>query len=212
MPTLKDPEFAAGAPESPATRTGGLTWTLLALVVAVLALWGSLYLSLGMGLKACPLCLYQRTFVMGALGVLGIGWLAGAGRSGILGLLALPCAVGGLGVAVFHEYLEQIGKLECPAGILGLGTAPQQSLAVLLLLSVILAWPSFFRGPNGRVNWARRIDAALLKAASTFSALILGGVFALAAVKSAPPPVIPKEPYKLPVNEDGCRPPYHPQQ
>jgi disulfide bond formation protein DsbB len=200
MTTLKHDEFAKAELPSQA-RPSSLAWTLLALVVAVLALWGSLYLSLGMGLKACPLCLYQRTFVMGALGVLGIGWLAGAGRSGILGLLAVPCAVGGLGVAVFHEYLEQIGKLECPAGVLGLGTAPQQSLAVLLLLSVILAWPSFFGGPNGKGNWV-----------TTGSAIILGALFAVAAVKSAPPPVIPKEPYKLPVDEDGCRPPYRPQQ
>jgi disulfide bond formation protein DsbB len=200
MTTLKHDEFAKAELPSQA-RPSSLAWTLLALVVAVLALWGSLYLSLGMGLKACPLCLYQRTFVMGALGVLGIGWLAGAGRSGILGLLALPGAVGGLGVAVFHEYLEQTGKLECPAGILGLGTAPQQSLAALLLLSVILPWPSFFGGPNGKGNWV-----------ITGSAIILGALFAVAAVKSAPPPVIPKEPYKLPVDEDGCRPPYRPQQ
>jgi disulfide bond formation protein DsbB len=199
MTTLKQEEFAGAQPASRATQSS-LAWTLLGLVVAVAALWGSLYLSLGMNLKACPLCLYQRTFVMGALGVLGIGWLAGAGRSGILSLLALPCAVGGLGVAIFHEYLEQTGKLECPAGIYGLGTAPQQSLAVLLLLTVIVAWPSFSGGANGRMSLV-----------SASSAIILGALFAAAAVKSAPPmPAPPPKPYEQPI--DVCRPPYHPLQ
>jgi hypothetical protein len=115
-------------------------------------------------------------------------------------LLALPCAVAGLGVAIFHEYLEQIGKLECPAGVFGVGSAPQQSLAVLLLLTIILALPSFTGGGNGRMN--------LL---ATCSAIVLGVLFAVAAVKSAPPPVIPEKAYKLPVNEDGCRPPYRSQ-
>ena len=37
------------------------------LLVALLAVTGSLWLSIGMKLKACPLCFYQRTFVMGAV-------------------------------------------------------------------------------------------------------------------------------------------------
>jgi disulfide bond formation protein DsbB len=199
MPTLKDSDVAtAGVRSSPETSRGGQAWTLLSLLVALIALWGSLYLSLGMGLKACPLCYYQRTFVMGALGVLGIGWLAGARPSGILELLALPCAVGGLGVAVFHEYLEQTGKLECPAGILGLGTAPQQSLGVLVLLTIVLIL-GLVRGGNhgGR------------KFVSTGGAIILGVLFAFAAVRSAAPAKIPQEPYKETL--DICRPPYHPE-
>ena len=34
---------------------------------------GSLYLSLGLGLIACPLCFYQRTFAFAVLGVLILG-------------------------------------------------------------------------------------------------------------------------------------------
>jgi hypothetical protein len=37
----------------------------------------------------------------------------------------LPLAVAGLGVALFHEYLELTGKLECPSGVMGVGTAPR---------------------------------------------------------------------------------------
>ncbi|QDV35571.1 disulfide bond formation protein B [Tautonia plasticadhaerens] len=44
-------------------------WEGLALAIAASMLVGSLYLSVGLGLKACPLCLYERTFVMGVLGV-----------------------------------------------------------------------------------------------------------------------------------------------
>ncbi len=200
MPSLKDADVATpGSPASSDTPTSGLAWMLLGILVALISLWGSLYLSLGLGLKACPLCLYQRTFVMGALGVLGIGWLAGAGRSGILGMLALPCAVGGLGVALFHEYLEQAGKLECPAGVLGLGTAPQQSLAALLLLSVTLTGLSF----AGR-------DKGGMYLVSTGAAIILGALFAVAAVRSAPPmPDPPLKPYQQ--SPDVCRPPYRPQ-
>jgi disulfide bond formation protein DsbB len=35
-----------------------------------------------MGLKACPLCFYQRTFLMGLVAVLGMGLLARAARPG----------------------------------------------------------------------------------------------------------------------------------
>src|SRR5262245_66543427 len=104
------------------------------LLVAVVALAGSLWLSVGMKLKACPLCFYQRTFVMGVVAVLLVGLLAGVRPASVLSLLALPLAAGGVGVAGFHVYLEQTGKLECPDGILGLGTAPQQGLAAQALL------------------------------------------------------------------------------
>ena len=52
-----------------------LVWP--SLLVALLALAGSLWLSIGMKLKACPLCFYQRTFVMGVVAVMGIGVLTG---------------------------------------------------------------------------------------------------------------------------------------
>src|SRR5436309_3284658 len=125
------------APHVTSERPGSsLTW--FALLVALVALAGSLWLSLGMHLKACPLCFYQRTFVMGVVGVLVMGLLTGARHSGYVSLLALPLAAGGVAVAGFHEYLEATGKLECPKGIADLGTAPQQSLAAFALLFLVL--------------------------------------------------------------------------
>src|SRR5712692_3215320 len=115
----------------------GAFWTWLALLAATVAVAGSLWLSLGMGLIACPLCFYQRTFAMSAFGVLAVG-LLGSERRGLLCLLALPLAIGGLAVAGWHVSLEVRGKLECPSGILALGTAPQQSLAAFVFLTVPL--------------------------------------------------------------------------
>src|SRR5437773_6682356 len=113
---------------SPPTAQEPSLWLWGAMLASLIALAGSLYLSLGMGLKACPLCLYQRTFVMGVVGVLAVGFFVKELQPKVLSLLALPLAVGALVVVVWHEYLEQTGRLECPHGVLGVGTAPQQSL------------------------------------------------------------------------------------
>src|SRR5437868_771556 len=104
--------------------------TVCAALIALVGLAGSLYLSIGMDLKACPLCFYQRTFMMAAVAVLGLGLLLPGVRIAAILVLTLPLAVGGLAVAVFHCYLEAAGRLECPAGVLALGSAPQQSLAI----------------------------------------------------------------------------------
>lgn len=178
-------------PQPASARSSILLWT--ALVAALVALCGSLFLSLGMNLKACPLCFYQRTFAMSLVGVLGLGLFAGAStgwRHGMLGLLALPLAVGGLGVAVFHVSLELSGKLECPAGVLGVATAPQQSLAMFLLIFGLLV-VDVLRGARG---WA-------------LPAMVIGCLFALASCTSNPPmPDAPSRPYDKP--PDVCRPPY----
>jgi hypothetical protein len=164
-------------------------WAVVNFFVAILALAGSLYLSLGMGLKACPLCLYQRTFVMGVVGVLGVGLLAKVKPAGSLALLSLPLATGGFTVGVFHVYLENIGKLECPAGIGGTGSAPQQALVIQTLLFLLL------------VADAARTRGLL----PALGSLLLGAVFAVAAIRSAPPPPKTVDP-AAPL--DGCRPPY----
>src|SRR5260370_15125385 len=117
---------------SQAAGSGALTW--LACLVALATAAGSVYLSMGMGLKACPLCFYQRTFAFAAFGVLLVGLLTGTRRSG-LSVLALPLAIGGLGVAAFHVHLELNGTLMSPLGLFGLGTPPQQSLAAFTLLT-----------------------------------------------------------------------------
>jgi disulfide bond formation protein DsbB len=169
-----------------------LTW--IALLLAAVATAGSLYLSMQMGLIGCPLCFYQRTFAMAALAVLLIGIATGMGRIVSLSSLALPLAAGGLGVALFHVRLEMTGKLECPHGILDVGTAPQQSLAALGLLTFVLLLDSA----------SRRIGAGWLSGAA---GLVLGGLLAAGCIASAPPmPAPPAKPYDAPPKV--CRPPY----
>ena len=150
-----------------------------------------------MGLKACPLCFYQRTFIMGIVAVLGIGLLTGERHRGVLNILALPLAVAGFGVAVFHEYLELSGKLECPAGVLGVGTAPQQSLAVLTVLLVVVS-VAIVRGRN-----VREFRGLVLAGAAGLGLLLAWG-----SVASVPPmPAAPTKAYnpeKQPL--DMCRP------
>jgi disulfide bond formation protein DsbB len=179
----------------PATDRAGPAY-LAALVLAVAGSVASVWLSVGLGLKACPLCFYQRA---GAL-LAGTTLLLGLTSPALLpraaaALLALPAAVLGLGVAAFHVWLEQNGTLECPKGMFDLGTAPQQSLALFVLLTpavLIAAW----RDP--RVS---RGTIAL--------AVLLGGAAAWASVKSAPPlPPVPKAAY--PDALVMCRPPFKP--
>ena len=181
-----------------AASSAGTAGTWAAWAVAVGALAGSLWLSVGMKLEACPLCFYQRTFVMGIVGILTVGLLTGARRSGDLSLLALPLAAAGLGVALFHVSLEARGRLECPAGILGAGSAPQQSLAALALLFVLVA-----------------ADAVRQRRGSGWGAVLgavgLGVLFTAASVGSVPAPKKPDKPYdpeKQPLV--GCRVPYAP--
>src|SRR5262245_55179584 len=190
--------MTTAAPERDHGMNTTSTWTLAAFAAALAALAGSLYLSLGMGLEACLLCFYQRTFVMGVVGVLGMGLLTAARRTGFPSLLALPLAAGGLGVAVFHAYAEAQGRMECPAGIFGLGSAPQQSLAALsavFLLVTVDAVGGPKRGAFGRPM--------------PLVAVLLGVLFAYAGIKSVPPP--PKlDPKAYSEPPRGCRPPYTP--
>lgn len=173
---------------------GTLNLVVPPLVIAAVALIGSLWLSVGMGLKACPLCLYQRTFVMGVVAVLGIGVLTGPGHRNVLNLLAMPFAVAGFGVAAFHVFLELTGKLECPGGVLAIGTAPQQSLAVQTILLILVS-----------VGVARSSHACL---PSSVGGVLMGLLLAGGAVVSAPPmPPIPTKAYEQPL--DMCRPPFH---
>lgn len=178
------------------TVPASLIWP--SLLVALLATLGSLWLSVGMGLKACPLCFYQRTFAMSVVGVLAIGLLTGARHRNVLAVLSLPLTVGGFGVAAFHVYLELTGKLECPPGVLGLGTSPQQSLAVFLVLLVLVSLSVVSAGTFGEP----RLVASV-------AAVVLGVLFAVGAIVSAPPmPSPPTKAYETPL--EICRPPYRP--
>jgi disulfide bond formation protein DsbB len=183
------------APEIPVTAAG---WIWAALAVSVVGLVGSLSLSWGLNLKACPLCFYQRTFMMGLVAVLLMGLLTDAGRPARLGLLVLPLAVGGLGVAAFHVILEVTGKLECPQGLLGWGTAPKQSLATFVVLVALLVMDVLRTSEAAAGTWPR-----------LGGAILLGGLLAAASCTSnPPPPPAPSKPY--PSTPHICRPPYRP--
>jgi hypothetical protein len=192
--TIDPPRGSRPVPEN-AAATGWLTWA--ALVVALAALGGSLALSLCLGHKACALCFYQRAFAMSLVGVLGMGWVGGTRRLGRLSLLALPLATAGLGVALFHVSLEARGKLECPSGLFGVGTAPEQSLASFVLLFVLLLADAALAPKVGAGPWIALVGAVLL-----------GGVLAVGScVANPPPPPPPTAPYAKP--PDVCRPPFH---
>jgi len=185
---------------SPTVHSNAKFWTVVSLAVCLLGVAGSLWLSMGMNLKACPLCLYQRTFVMAVAGVLITGIFTRYCCSSILLLVALPAAAGGLGVAAFHEWLEVTGVLECPAGIFGAGSAPQQSLGMFVVLTIALLL-GVCQGKGERGFGPPAIAAAI----------VAGLLFAMGAVPSAPPmPPAPTTPYEKPL--DICRPPYHSQQ
>jgi disulfide bond formation protein DsbB len=171
-------------------------WLVLALLLSLAALVGSLALSLGLNLRACPLCFYQRTFAMALVGVLGMGLITGLARSDRFGLIAVPLAVGGLGVALFHVYLELTGTLECPEGLFGLGTAPQQSLVTFAAILGLLVG-DVAAGPEGAAG----------KRPAFIGSLILGGLLAVASCIANPPmPAAPSQAYPGP--PDICRPPY----
>lgn len=178
-------------PIEPANAKPGFPWVKIALVLALGATLGSLYLSIGMGLKACPLCFYQRSFVMAALAVLAVGLIADRSQAGLLCLVALPLAVAGWGVAAFHEYLVASGKLECPTGLWGLGVAPLQSLAAFSLLAITTGL------------------GATRRALPLAAGAALGLALAWGCVASAPPlPPSPTKPYEQPL--EICRPPFQP--
>jgi disulfide bond formation protein DsbB len=154
--------------------------TLAALAAAVASVAGSLYLSLGMGLIACPLCFYQRTFAFAVLGVLILGVFTRAHASGYVNLMAfLPAVAGGL-IAAFHTYLEAAGRLICPKGIADIGSTAQQSLASFILILACLL--------PGLVMDVRRRGPA---AASVGWSLLLGGAFAYGCIVSSPAPSMP---------------------
>jgi disulfide bond formation protein DsbB len=173
-------------------------WTWAALLVAAAGTAGSLYVSLSpsMQLVACPLCFYQRTFMMSVVAVLAVGLATGQSRR--LTLLALPLAVGGLGVAILHVSLEVRDILECPTGIFGLGSVPQQSLAAFAIIFVLLIIDAWQGASAGQLPWA-----------GWPAAIAVGVLLAVASTIANPPlPAAPKQPYPDAAPKI-CRPPYH---
>lgn len=157
-------------------------------------------MSIGLKLKACPLCFYQRTFAMASFAVLAVGFLATRPRAGLLCLPVLPLTVGGLGVAAFHMRLVQTNALECPDGLFGLGSAPAQSLAMFVLLTIAVGC--------GAASVCR--EPSIPGTPAVCGAAALGLLLSWGCVASSPPlPAVPKTAYD-PVKQpfDMCRPPY----
>ncbi|MFO0967949.1 MAG: disulfide bond formation protein B [Gemmataceae bacterium] len=151
-------------------------WLWAALAMAAAGSIGSLALTWGLGLTACPLCFYQRVFMLTATGSLALGVLLRELKPGRASLFALPSAMGGFAVAVFHSNLVRTGALECPNGLLDLGPAPVQSLVAFVLLLALLA---------GDMIQARKAGFGI--PAVGLGAGLLGLVFALALIYSSPP-------------------------
>ncbi len=164
---------------------------LLALMIALVGTAASIWLSTGMGLNACPLCFYQRSFLIAAAGALlfGAGAKNGSERGLALAIAALS-TVAGMGVAGFHVSLEISKILECPKGLFDIGTVPPQSLALFVLLFGAVA-------AGSRGVYLKRF----------LLATVLGAVAAYGCIASAPP--IAKAPDKAyPEAPKTCRPPY----
>jgi disulfide bond formation protein DsbB len=174
-------------------RTADNYWNWAALIVALGGVAGSLWLSIAMDLWACALCFYQRSFMMGVAAVLAVGLLAKVRTPGLLSILSLPLAIAGLLIASFHVNLERTNVLECPAGILGWGTAPSQSLCVYLVLTIVLCVD---------LVSSKALQFSLLP---TGGAVLLGVLMAIGCLKSNPPPKVATTPDQV-LNE--CRKPY----
>ena len=166
--------------------------TVAALIAAAVSVAGSLYLSLGMKLIACPLCFYQRTFAFAALGILMLGVFTRARDTAYVNLMAfLPTVAGGL-IAAFHTYLDGTGRLICPKGISGFASTAQESLASFALILVCLI--------PGLAQDVRRKGLSI---AAVAWSVILGGAFAYGCIVSSPAPSMPP-PEKRPFI---CHPP-----
>lgn len=156
---------------------------IAATVAALASVTGSLYLSLGLGLIACPLCFYQRTFAFAVLGVLLVGVCTRAWETQYVNLMALLPAVAGAVVAAFHTYLDMSGKLVCPKGLFGVGTTAQQSLASFVLILACLL-----------PGLAQDVRRGVVKVAAVGWVIVVGGAFAFGCVVSSPAPsVVPPE-------------------
>jgi hypothetical protein len=147
-------------------------WTRVALFFAVVGVLGSLHLSLVMNLKACPLCFYQRAFIMAAASVLLFGLFLHVPPAAQT-VLTLPAAFAGLCIAAQHTRLVVSGAMECPSGITGVLVAPAESLIIYLLLVGCLVGDLLHRGKF---------------IVQGVGAMLLGLVFCTTSIKATPPP------------------------
>jgi len=171
--------------------------TFLALLLSAVAAAGSLYMSLQLGQKLCPLCYYERAFSFALVGMLLPGLLVFRKEAIRLCILALPLGVAGFGVAGFHVYLEMSGALECPTGIENIGTVAQQSLGIYSLILLTLLYGTYaevkLTGDHGL--------AAIL-------GLFLGAGAAYGSISANPDLPEPTGAYPADQKFDTCRKPF----
>jgi len=160
--------------------------TLAALVAAAASVAGSLYLSLGLGLIACPLCFYQRTFAFAVLGVLLIGVFTRARESNCVNLMALVPTIGGGVVAAFHTYLDMSGKLICPKGLFDVGSTAQQSLASFVLILICLMPALVIDVRKKSVSIGAIAFATILGAASAYGCIVSSPAPSMPPVEKRP--------------------------
>ncbi len=104
------------------TLTPRILWSLLAAGCFALVT-ASLVLTHWLDLHPCHLCIFQRLLFM-ALAMSGslAAWQASRMAGRIAGLLTLPLAAGGIGVAAYQSWLQAqpAGSISCMAGEPGL--------------------------------------------------------------------------------------------
>jgi Disulfide bond formation protein DsbB len=181
---------AESPPQTPPSPDLKILWPRLALFVSVVGVVGSLYLSLQMELKACPLCFYQRAFIMSVAAILGFGLYLPDVPKAALTPLALAPAMAGAVVAITHVLLVVNGILECPMGVTGFITVPGESLIVYVLLMSLLLVDLFHN--------KRYVLPGL-------GAVLIGYILASTSIKATPPVPDPTGPYPADTKLDGCR-------
>jgi len=121
------------------------------------------------------------------------------GMEGKLNLLGLPLALGGLGVAAFHVHLVTTGKLECPAGIGGIGTAPHQALAAFVLVLLPILYGLFVESTG---ECLKPLPLPLLVAVA------VGGAAVFGSISANPPAMKATSPLQDGEKLETCRVPF----
>ena len=181
--------------QAPAPPDRKILWLRLAFFVSAVGVVGSLYLSIGIELKACPLCFYQRAFIMAVAAVLGFGLALPGLPTAALTPLTLAPATAGAWIAIQHVILDATGVLECPIGVTGVLVAPQESLVVYALLMFLLL--------VDLVHQRRYVSQGL-------GALMIGIVLGNLCMRSTPPAKEPTAPYDAEKKIDECRKVFQP--
>ena len=131
-------------------QRGAATRLFLAWLVALVATAGSLFLGEVMGKTPCLLCWYQRIAMFPLVVVLGVGAFDGDVRSA---RYALPLAVAGLGLALYHCLLfwgliseaaspcrQGVSCADADLQLAGVVPIPLLSLLAFAAILALLSW------------------------------------------------------------------------